>query len=194
MPNAKLEIVDKPLSELKTRRSNPRTHGKMQVRKIADSIQKFGFVTPVLVDGDNVIIAGHGRLEAAKLLGLKSVPTLMVDHLTPAEIKAYVIADNKLASLAGWDKKLLALEIAEIAELDVDFDLTVTGFDIAELALLSDTAASQASRAAGGRLAIRRWHSRLASTESRNSGLPSAFRASAGTSITLSPNWLMTRW
>jgi len=145
MPNAKLEIVEKPLSELKTRRSNPRTHGKMQVRKIADSIQKFGFVTPILVDGDNVIIAGHGRLEAAKLLGLKSVPTLMVDHLTPAEVRAYVIADNKLASLAGWDKKLLALEIAEIADLDVDFDLTVTGFDIAELALLSDTAASQAT-------------------------------------------------
>ena len=87
----------------------------MPIRKIADPIQKFGFVTPILVDGANVIIAGHGRLEAAKLLGPQAVPTLMVDHLTPAERPAYVITDNKLASLARWNEKLLASEIAKIA-------------------------------------------------------------------------------
>ncbi len=144
MKTLKSDLVDTPVSDLTARQSNPRTHSKMQIRKIADSIQAFGFVTPILIDADGVIIAGHGRLEAAKLLKMTSVPTLMVDHLTPAEVRAYVIADNQLAALAGWDKKLLALEIAEIAMLDPDLDLTITGFEIADLSFLSDAAASQA--------------------------------------------------
>lgn len=139
-------LVSRPLAALKGRPRNPRTHGKKQIRQIADSIRKFGFVTPVLIDPELVVIAGHGRLEAAKLLGLEEVPTLMLDHLSPEEIRAYVIADNKLASLAGWDKELLALEIAELSDI-AELDLTITGFEVHDLDLLRDAAGSKGARA-----------------------------------------------
>jgi DNA modification methylase len=145
MKKPELSIVDQPITNLVARASNPRTHSKKQIRKIADSIKEFGFVTPVLVDMDNVVIAGHGRLEAAKLLDLDAIPTLALGHLSATQVRAYVIADNKLAALAGWDKDLLALEIAELTELDIDLDLTVTGFDVEELELLADAAASKSS-------------------------------------------------
>jgi DNA modification methylase len=132
-----VQITYRSPEELKPRRSNPRTHDARQVRQIATSIEKFGFVNPILVDGRNELIAGHGRLAAAKLLGMGDVPTLRVDHLTPAQIRAYVIADNKLAENAGWDRKLLALELQELAT-ELDFDVTVTGFEMAEIDLLID--------------------------------------------------------
>ena len=143
MTQPMMNIVQLPIENLKERKNNPRTHSKKQIRKIADSIKEFGFVTPILIDDEHTIIAGHGRLQAAKFLKMRTVPTVELSHLTPAQIRAYVIADNKLATLAGWDKELLALEISEIIEIDDVLDLTVTGFEVEDLALLSDTAESK---------------------------------------------------
>lgn len=120
---------------LQPRSTNPRTHSKRQIRQIAASIKEFGFNSPILVDGAGGIIAGHGRVEAAKLLGLREIPTVRVDHLNPHQIRAYVIADNRLAEIAGWDRELLALELQELA-IEPDFDVTLTGFDTAEIDLL----------------------------------------------------------
>ena len=115
---------------------NARTHSKSQIDLIARSITKYGFVSPVLIDAKDRIIAGHGRVEAARKLGMTSVPVALVEGLNEAELKAYVIADNRTAELAGWDKSLLSLELAAIAELENDFDLSLTGFDGAELEAL----------------------------------------------------------
>ena len=120
---------------MKPRTNNPRTHSKKQIQQIAVSIKEFGFINPVLIDGADGIIAGHGRIEAAKLIGMSDVPTVRVDHLTPAQVRAYVIADNKLAENAGWDRALLALELQELS-VDLNFDVTVTGFETAEIDLL----------------------------------------------------------
>src|SRR5215469_17149015 len=103
------EIKKMNIAVLKPRARNPRTHSKEQIRQIAASIERFGFINPVLVDGDGGIIAGHGRVEGARLAGMTEVPTLRVDHLSETEIRAYVIADNKLAENAGWDRELLTL-------------------------------------------------------------------------------------
>jgi glycosyl transferase family 1/ParB-like nuclease family protein len=130
-----LTIHYKNVALLRSRKRNPRTHTPKQIRQIAASIKEFGFVNPVLVDGFNGIIAGHGRVEAAKLLGMSDIPTVCVDHLTPTEIRAYVIADNRLAELAGWDRELLALELQELL-VQPNFDVAVTGFDTAEVDIL----------------------------------------------------------
>jgi len=124
-------IVYRPPAALKPYTRNARTHSKKQVRQIAASIERFGFVNPVLVGKDGEIIAGHGRVEAAKLLGLAAVPTLLIDHLTEAERRAYVLADNKLALNAGWDKELLAIELQGL--IDLEFDVELTGFSLAEI-------------------------------------------------------------
>jgi DNA modification methylase len=120
---------------LKPRTNNPRTHTKKQIEQIAASIKEFGFLNPVLIDGSDGIIAGHGRVEAAKLVGMNNVPVVCVDHLTPAQVRAYVIADNKLAENAGWDRALLALELQEIS-VDLNFDVSIIGFETAEIDLL----------------------------------------------------------
>lgn len=127
----KLEQV--PVSSLKPHERNPRTHSKKQIQQIAESITRFGFTNPVLVDASNSIIAGHGRIEAARSLGLQTVPALRLEHLTEAERRAYVIADNRLAELAGWDDALLAQEIEAVLGLDSQFDLALTGFYPAEI-------------------------------------------------------------
>ena len=116
---------------------NPRTHNDEQVAKIAASIVEYGWTNPVLVDGDNGIIAGHGRLAAAHKLGLTEVPVIELAHLSPTQKRAYVISDNRLALDAGWDDAMLALELAELSE--AGFDLALTGFEDAEIeALLAD--------------------------------------------------------
>ena len=115
---------------------NSRTHSPEQVAQIAASINEFGFVNPILVDSDAGVIAGHGRLAAAKDLGLSEVPVVVLDHLTPTQRKAYVIADNKLALNAGWDMSLLQQEVAGL-QLQ-EFDLDLLGFDEKELAGLLD--------------------------------------------------------
>jgi predicted phage terminase large subunit-like protein len=121
--------------DLKLRTNNPRTHTKRQIEQIGASIKEFGFINPILIDGDDRIIAGHGRVEAAKLIGMSDVPVIRVGHLTPAQVRAYVIADNKLAENAGWDRALLALELRELS-VELNFDVTITGFETAEIDLL----------------------------------------------------------
>ena len=130
----KITYVDP--ARLRPRETNARTHSIKQIRQIADSIEQFGFANPVLIDRDDGIIAGHGRVEAAKLLGLAAVPTICLEDLTEAQIRAYVIADNRLAELAGWDRKLLAIELQGLIELDLDFEVTLTGFDVGEIDVL----------------------------------------------------------
>ena len=128
-------------SRLKPHPDNPRTHSKEQIRKIAASIKRFGFRNPVLVDEHNNVVAGHGRLLAAAELKLATVPTLVLAHMTEAERRAYVIADNRLAECAGWDEDRLASELAAIASLDGGFDLALTGFDGGALEKLLELAA-----------------------------------------------------
>lgn len=111
--------------------NNARSHSEAQVARIAGSIREFGFNNPVLVDGGNGIIAGHGRVLAAQKLGLETVPAIELSHLSEAQKRAYILADNRLAEQAGWDAELLALELGELAELEVD--LAGIGFDGAEL-------------------------------------------------------------
>jgi DNA modification methylase len=112
---------------------NARTHSKKQVRQIADSIEAFGFTNPVLIDETRTILAGHGRVAAAKLLGMIEVPCLRLDYMSAAEKRAYVLADNKLALNAGWDEDLLAAELGALMSDDLDFDIGVTGFSIPEI-------------------------------------------------------------
>lgn len=129
----RLTVVYKDPKTLKPRATNPRVHPKKQIEQLKRSIQAFGFVRPVLLDGSDGIIAGHGSTLAAIELGMPDIPTVRVDHLTAEEIRAYVIADNRLAEDAGWDRQLLALELKE---LSLNFDLTLTGFELPEVDLL----------------------------------------------------------
>ena len=127
------QLQDIPLEKLRPWKRNARTHSKKQIRQIADSITEFGFVNPVIVDSENNILAGHGRVDAAKLLRLHTVPCVHIDHMTAAQKKAYVIADNKLALNAGWDEDLLAQELKELLAIDLSFDIGITGFSIPEI-------------------------------------------------------------
>lgn len=117
--------------ELLPYENNPRTYSDAQIAKLICSIQEFGFTNPILTDGDAGVIAGHGRLIAAQRLGLETVPTIELKHLTDAQRKAYVIADNKLALEAGWDLDLLRIEMGDLR--GVDFDLDLTGYDPLEV-------------------------------------------------------------
>ncbi|MGL5254208.1 MAG: ParB/Srx family N-terminal domain-containing protein [Brevinema sp.] len=123
---SKLEKVR--VEELKPYAKNARVHSPKQVTEIARSIRVFGFTNPVLVDQNNMIIAGHGRVMAAKELGLEEVPVIRIEYLSEAEKRAYILADNKLAEKAGWDKEILAIELQELLVIEEDFDITLTGF------------------------------------------------------------------
>jgi DNA modification methylase len=112
---------------------NPRKHSRRQIRAIAKSIEKYDFTQPILIDANRQIIAGHGRFEAAKFLGLASVPCICLDGLTETEIKAYLIADNQLASRSSWDDPKLAILLKELSDPDLDFDIESTGFEIPEV-------------------------------------------------------------
>ena len=138
-PARGLQVEMRPLAGLRPNPRNARTHSKKQIRQIADSIRVFGFTNPVLIDDEAGIIAGHGRVAAAKVLGWTEVPVIRLSQLSEAEKRAYVIADNKLALNAGWDEDLLALELGELATLELDFDLTITGFEMAEIDLLIES-------------------------------------------------------
>ena len=123
--------------------NNARTHSKEQILKLRSSLREFGFINPVIIDKDFNVIAGHGRLMAAKEEGIDEVPCVFVDHLTEAQKKAYILADNRMALDAGWDEELLAVEMAELH--DLGFDLAMTGFDEKEIAdLFSDGTDSEA--------------------------------------------------
>jgi len=124
--------------ELRPYANNARTHSKKQVQQIANSIKKFGFCNPVLIDDDKQIIAGHGRVEAGKLLGIDAVPTCRLSHLSEADKRAYILADNKLAQKAGWDKELLAIELQGL--IDLEFEIELTGFEMPEIDLILEDA------------------------------------------------------
>lgn len=116
--------------------NNPRTHSKKQIRQIADSLKQFGWTNPILIDETGMILAGHGRLEAAKLLGMNEVPTIALRDMSEAQKRAYIIADNRLAEKAGWDEDLLAIEFQFLTEHIPDFDVEITGFDTGEIDVL----------------------------------------------------------
>lgn len=128
-----LGVETVPVSTLEPFARNPRTHTKKQIRQIARSIETFGWTNPILIDGAGGVIAGHGRLEAAKLLGIERVPIIRLADMSEAQIRAYVIADNRLAELAGWDDDLLAIELQALTEIDLDFDIEIIGFETAEI-------------------------------------------------------------
>ena len=116
-PVAPSHIEFVPIGSLRSNPRNARTHSKKQIRQIAASIRKFGFLNPVIIDEDKTVLAGHGRLEAAQLEGLSHVPTVCFDHLTTAQKRAYLIADNKIAAEAGWNREILAIELGELTDL-----------------------------------------------------------------------------
>ncbi len=126
-----LAVEYRPPHELKVDGRNPRRHDKKQIEQIADSMRRFGFLMPALVDQDDYIIVGQARLAAAIHLGLAQIPVIPIDHLTDDEIRAYRLADNKLAENAQWDEDFLRVEVAHL--IDVNFDVTITGFSTAEI-------------------------------------------------------------
>src|SRR5438270_8880859 len=128
-------IVYRPVDQLKLDPANPRRHSKKQVRQIANSIELFGFIVAILTDRYGNVIAGHGRLLAAKLLGITEVPTLCLDHLTSAQARAFMIADNRLTENSVWDDRLLAEQLKDLSLLGLDFDIEVTGFEMGEIDL-----------------------------------------------------------
>ncbi|MCA8881289.1 MAG: ParB N-terminal domain-containing protein [Rhodobacteraceae bacterium] len=130
----KIEL--RPVHDLRPYARNARTHSARQIRQIADSIRRFGFVNPVLLSDDDEIVAGHGRVEAARLIGLETVPVLRLAHLGAADRRAYLLADNKLAENAGWDRAILEIELQALIDLDVDVE--ITGFSLAEIDLTLD--------------------------------------------------------
>lgn len=114
------------VEDLRPYGNNSRTHSKGQIEQIVASIKEFGFTNPILISGDNTIIAGHGRFLAAKKMGINVVPCIRLDDLSPEQVRAYVIADNQLALQAGWDKELLSLELGSLKR--ADYDIGVIGF------------------------------------------------------------------
>jgi DNA modification methylase len=131
----RISIVYRAIDQLKPNPANPRLHSKKQIRQIANSIETFGFNVPVLVDAELNVFAGHGRLLACRELGWSEVPTLCLDHLTPAQARAFGIADNRLTEIATWDDRLLAEQLKDLSLLGLDFSLEVTGFEVAEIDL-----------------------------------------------------------
>ena len=136
-------IENIPVRSLKPYPRNARRHSKAQIKQIAASIERFGFSNPVLIADDGEIVAGHGRVAAATLLGIETVPAVRLSHLTEVERRAYVIADNKLALNAGWDRELLAIELQGL--VDLDFEVELTGFSLAEVDIVLDEARESAT-------------------------------------------------
>lgn len=132
------DLVEREIVSLKPYPNNARTHSRKQIRQIANSIERFGFTNPVLISDAGEIVAGHGRVEAANLLGWRTVPTIALSHLSADERRAYMLADNKLALNAGWDREILAIELQAL--VDLEFDVEVTGFSLAEVDFALDDA------------------------------------------------------
>ena len=135
-----LDIVPRAVEELRPYERNPRKHPPKQIEKLAASIREFGFLIPVVIEADGRIIAGHARVEAAKRLGLAQVPTIEIRHLSASQVQAFRIADNRLAELAQWDEQALAIELKALSELDLNFDVEITGFELAEIDILIERA------------------------------------------------------
>jgi DNA modification methylase len=138
-----LAITYRAVTDLKPYPRNARTHSRKQLKQIAAAIKEFGFTNPVLIDESDQIIAGHGRVAAAKLLGVAEVPTLQLSHLSPLQKRAYILADNRLAEKAGWDKEILAVELQGL--LDDGFEVVLTGFEVPEVDVVLDMSAEAKS-------------------------------------------------
>src|ERR1700736_5628397 len=132
---SRLSVVYRRIDDLKPDPTNPRLHSKKQIRQIANSIEVFGFIVPILIDRDGKVIAGHGPLLARRELGIPDPPTLCLDHLTPTQARAFMIADNRLTEIATWDDRLLAQQLKELSLLGLDFHIEVTGFEMGEIDL-----------------------------------------------------------
>ena len=130
-----IQVVYRSIAELKLDSSNPRIHSARQIGQLARSIEAFGFNVPVLVDSSNKVIAGHGRVMAAKRLGWAEVPTICLSHLSEPQARAYMLADNRLTEISTWDEQLLAEQLKGLAEIDLDFSLEATGFEMGEIDL-----------------------------------------------------------
>lgn len=131
-----LAIVYRPIAELKLDPDNPRIHTPIQIRKIQRSIRTFGFLFPVLTNSDGQVIAGHGRIQAAQGIGMNEVPVIMVDHLTETQARALAITDNRLTEIGSWDGRLLAQQLKALSEVELNFDVEVTGFGMTEIDLM----------------------------------------------------------
>jgi len=138
----KLAIEYRPIATLRPDPRNPRLHDERQVRQIARSIEVFGFNVPVLINAEMQVVAGHGRVLACKLLGINEVPTICLEHLTTAQVRAFMIADNRLTENSVWDDRLLAEQLKELSELDLNFSLEATGFEIGEIDVMIEGLAS----------------------------------------------------
>jgi DNA modification methylase len=136
-----LSIIYMPVDALAAHPGNARTHSEKQIHQIAASIKAFGYTNPVLITQDNVVVAGHGRVAAAKLLNMRLVPAIRLENLTPDQIRAYVIADNRLAEKAGWDNSILAIELQHLLTVESNFDVTIIGFEVPEIDLILQEAA-----------------------------------------------------
>jgi DNA modification methylase len=143
MRMSELTIIYESVKNLKHNPRNARTHSKRQIRQIAGSIKEFGFTTPVLIDKEKTIIAGHGRIEAAIHLGMSEVPTIRLDRLTQDQIRALMLADNHLAEKGSWDRAILAIELQHLLTIGGDFDIATTGFEIPEIDLILSDATEQ---------------------------------------------------
>ena len=149
---ARVSVRWLPVESLTPDPENARVHGSRQIARIADSIAAFGFNVPILIDGNGAVLAGHGRVLAARRLGLSEVPTIALDHLSEPERRAFMIADNRLAELASWDDRRLGVELKALKSLDLDFSIEATGFELDEIELKIDPRIkSGGSRAPGKR-------------------------------------------
>ena len=132
-PSHRHEVVLRAISDLRPDPKNPRLHSEKQLDQIARSIEAFGFNVPILIDCENKVIAGHGRLQACQRLGWKEVPTIRLDHLSEAQARAFMIADNRLTEVSTWDDALLAEHLLALSQAELDFSLEATGFDMGEI-------------------------------------------------------------
>jgi len=146
MRNLSLTVVQLPIELIIERRGNARTHSRKQIAKLASAIRTFGFVVPCLVDQEHVLVAGHARVQAARLEGLSHVPVIFLDHLSPEQIRALVLADNRMSELGGFDKELLAKEFAALVELLPMPEIIATGYELEEIELLQDVAGSRSKQ------------------------------------------------
>ena len=131
----RVTVVYRPIADLKLDPKNPRLHSDRQVNQIAHSIEAFGFNVPVLIDANDRVIAGHGRILACQLLGQTEVPTICLEHLSETQARAFMIADNRLTETSVWDDRLLAEQLKELSVVDLDFSLESTGFTMGEIDL-----------------------------------------------------------
>src|SRR6267143_4030361 len=131
----KLLIEHVPVEQLRPYPRNPRLHSERQLKQIARSIDTFGFNVPVLADREGNLLAGHGRVEAARRLGFREIPVIWLEHLTPEQARAFSIADNRLSETSSWDDRLLAEVFRDLASVELDFELEATGFSMGEIDL-----------------------------------------------------------